>query len=520
MATDLDRLLANTKRAWEAATDPAEKARLHAQANQLRAMGASEVRANQLVYGADEGLRRTQQYSAGYGAAPAPTPAPTTRTTRTTSTTTVPMNEHARFIEETWPGGMDAYLAMQAQKLQQAQATGDWGLMERLIKDAERVGYDLTSLAAYAAPAPSFAPPPFDMSQLQRAIRDLERMSTEVPIPAPQLQDPQATVAMIQAVLQQMEPITQARIAELEADHARQMEILRNRLAAQGALGGGGAAALQQEAAESLVRALDAARAEQLAAAIPLGTQLSQAAAEERLRQFEMARMNRLMAMSQAESLIGSMINALQTYDAMRRTSADIALREGELLGTYQGRPTLPLQQWLTGITGMFQGQPTLSRLLTEAELTGIIPEGFPGAGGPTLAARQLQARLGVGVGAGATDPSLSGIISRIYELWNRGDRASLDEAFILGRSLGLWNTRDEMVQRMGGGGGAAAAASGTGIIPQFIQGLVQGLTRPAGRPFFPTNYLPYETPYLGPVYPRVPGGVGAFSGIADILNR
>jgi len=49
--TDLDRLLAAIKKQWEQTTDPAKRASLHQQAEQLRKAGASEAVANILAYG-------------------------------------------------------------------------------------------------------------------------------------------------------------------------------------------------------------------------------------------------------------------------------------------------------------------------------------------------------------------------------------------------------------------------------------------------------------------------------------
>lgn len=416
MATDLDRLLANTKKAWEAATDPAKKAQLHEQANQLRAMGAREDVANRLAYGADEGARRTQAYSAGYGAAPSSTT--TTRTTstpRTTTTAAAPAgNEHARFIEETWPGGMNAYLAMQAQKLQQAQATGNWDMMERLIDDSRRVGYDLSSLMGFAPQQPAQQ---FSMSDIQKAIDDAFRAASQpIPVPPPRLQDPSATMEMIQAFYQAMQPITEVRIAELTADHNRQMQQLRRRLGAQGALGGGGASLLQTQAAESLTRALDAARAEQLATAIPLGTSLSQAAAEEAVARFNMAQANRAMEIARHQNLVSNLLSALQFGEGVRQFDMTFPLSVAQLTGTYQGQPTLAAQQLQAGLTGTYQGQPTLDYLQIMAGLTGIIPEGLPGAGQPTFAAQQA-ARAGsggAGGGLGATPMPKSQVLAGV----------------------------------------------------------------------------------------------------------
>lgn len=93
MAT-LDEQLAAVKRQWEATSDPAAKAQLSQQANALRAQGANELAANQLVFGADEGAQRTQQYSSQYipnytappAATPATAPTPTIPNYGTTST--------------------------------------------------------------------------------------------------------------------------------------------------------------------------------------------------------------------------------------------------------------------------------------------------------------------------------------------------------------------------------------------------------------------------------------------------
>lgn len=65
----LDEMLAAEKRKWtdaKARGDTAAMEAAHARADALRAAGASELKANQLVYGQDVGAQRTQQYSSGY----------------------------------------------------------------------------------------------------------------------------------------------------------------------------------------------------------------------------------------------------------------------------------------------------------------------------------------------------------------------------------------------------------------------------------------------------------------------
>lgn len=73
MALDLNRQLEQAKKNWLAAQQRGDQAAMdaaHAEANRLRAMGASELAANQAVYGTDRGTLMTNLYSANYGAAP------------------------------------------------------------------------------------------------------------------------------------------------------------------------------------------------------------------------------------------------------------------------------------------------------------------------------------------------------------------------------------------------------------------------------------------------------------------
>lgn len=67
------------------------------------------------------------------------------KTTPTTTTTTQPSyNEHQQYIQDTFTGGYDDYKRIQQDRYNTAYTTGDYDLLQRLDKDAQRVGYNLS----------------------------------------------------------------------------------------------------------------------------------------------------------------------------------------------------------------------------------------------------------------------------------------------------------------------------------------------------------------------------------------
>jgi len=53
-------------------------------------------------------------------------------------------NEHKEYLDNTWPGGSQAYIASQQERYVEAVKSGDKDLISRLIADASRVGYTLS----------------------------------------------------------------------------------------------------------------------------------------------------------------------------------------------------------------------------------------------------------------------------------------------------------------------------------------------------------------------------------------
>lgn len=66
----------------------------------------------------------------------------TTPTNKTTSQPTY--NEHQQYIQDTFTGGYDDYKRIQQDRYNTAYTTGDYDLLQRLDKDAQRVGYNLS----------------------------------------------------------------------------------------------------------------------------------------------------------------------------------------------------------------------------------------------------------------------------------------------------------------------------------------------------------------------------------------
>lgn len=57
------------------------------------------------------------------------------------------MNEHALYIERTWPGGLAGYVAAQQARWKAARRENDYAMIVRLRADMARVGYSLTDPA-------------------------------------------------------------------------------------------------------------------------------------------------------------------------------------------------------------------------------------------------------------------------------------------------------------------------------------------------------------------------------------
>jgi hypothetical protein len=76
-----------------------------------------------------------------------PTNKTTTSKTTTTTKSTTPKstgNEHADYINQNYAGGLNSYTKTQQDRYNKAYQTGDYDLLQRLDKDALRVGYNLS----------------------------------------------------------------------------------------------------------------------------------------------------------------------------------------------------------------------------------------------------------------------------------------------------------------------------------------------------------------------------------------
>ncbi len=70
------------------------------------------------------------------------------KSSSSTSNTSKSINEHEDYINQNYAGGMDAYLKTQQDKMNQAYASGDQDMINRLNADASRVGYSLSMPAS------------------------------------------------------------------------------------------------------------------------------------------------------------------------------------------------------------------------------------------------------------------------------------------------------------------------------------------------------------------------------------
>jgi len=277
------------------------------------------------------------------------------------------------------------------------------------------------------------APREFDLPGIREAVEAARTTGGPIEVPEARFQDPEAIAALIGQMQGALEPLTQAELAAREADANRRMQQLRNRLGAMGALTGGGAVSQMLGAEEALRAEQDLIRERQRAQAIGHAFDAANLGLSEAGMLFGMHEANRDFEAGQAQRFVDNLLRGMSAEEAMRQYRAgfeadaaqryvqnlftglgmqedmrarrfDEALREAGVTGMYQGAPTLAAREldarmtgmWdgrptfdrlvtEAGLTGFFGDQPTLERLLAQAELTGRIPQGFEGAGSPTF---------------------------------------------------------------------------------------------------------------------------------------
>lgn len=97
-------------------------------------------------------------------------------------TTTPSYNEHQQYIQDTNPGGLDAYTKLQNDRYSQALASNDIDLLKNLQSDSQRVGYKLN------APQPQAVQPIVpdysqQMNELLSAVKTYESQIPDIPYP-------------------------------------------------------------------------------------------------------------------------------------------------------------------------------------------------------------------------------------------------------------------------------------------------------------------------------------------------
>lgn len=272
-------------------------------------------------------------------------------------------NPHQQYIHENLFGGMPAYQANQAARLQDALANNDEELLSGLARDAKRVGYSLTP----AQTAPIVQPEP----KLPDYSWIADMVNAEL---AQQRQAIEQELARLrqasELAVQQNNQWLQEQIRDLERNRIQagaEIERFQNR---RGGFYSGGLdyqlASNQRafaEAQEALQRDIAARNAD----IWNRNALLAQQAAE-RLSQLE----------QQAPARIQQLIR-----EQMERDRA-FALQEAGLTGYYQGQPTLAAQNMAfnqalqLGQFGLQQRAQELSEMQLMAQLTGFLPDGTP----------------------------------------------------------------------------------------------------------------------------------------------
>lgn len=110
---------------------------------------------------------------------------------KNTTYTTPSYNEHQQYIQDNFAGGYDDYKRIQQDRYNTAYSTGDYDLMSRLDKDAQRVGYNLNVPQQQVMKQQQPMMPQTENSQrLDDLLNALKTYQSQVPdIPYPDMSD-------------------------------------------------------------------------------------------------------------------------------------------------------------------------------------------------------------------------------------------------------------------------------------------------------------------------------------------
>ena len=109
-----------------------------------------------------------------------------TTTSKTTKPTTPTYNEHQQYIQDTHPGGYDAYVQLQNDRYNTALQNNDVDLLRRLQEDSQRVGYSLTPNYQVQPVTPQIPEiPDFskEIRDLYSAIQNYQPQMPNIPYP-------------------------------------------------------------------------------------------------------------------------------------------------------------------------------------------------------------------------------------------------------------------------------------------------------------------------------------------------
>ena len=104
----------------------------------------------------------------------------TTSKTTTPKTTTPTYNEHQQHLQDTWPGGYDAYIQLQNDRYNTALQNNDVDLLRRLQEDSQRVGYSLTPNQPVQPAMPDYSK---QMNDLLSAVQNYQSKIPDIPYP-------------------------------------------------------------------------------------------------------------------------------------------------------------------------------------------------------------------------------------------------------------------------------------------------------------------------------------------------
>lgn len=102
------------------------------------------------------------------------------KSTKKTTPKTPTYNEHQQYIQDTHPGGYDAYTKLQNDRYNTALQSNDVDLLNRLQADSQRVGYSLTPNQPVQPAMPDYSK---QMNDLLSAVKEYESQIPDIPYP-------------------------------------------------------------------------------------------------------------------------------------------------------------------------------------------------------------------------------------------------------------------------------------------------------------------------------------------------